>query len=181
MTRSGGFAFRNVEAVTDDALARAREMVGQELRIEQYNHEATFDSIRHYAFGIGDDNPLWCDEEYAAGTAYGVQLAPPLFLCSVIPSSVTPGFPGIQPLKVADKWPWHRPVRCGDRIVASARLTAVDIVQGRVGGRMAKEVGQISYRTVGGELLADVETYHLRVTRPDGGDSGLSYASQRER
>jgi acyl dehydratase len=173
--------FGHNSAITDRMVSDARALIGRELRVSQYNEFASFDTIRHYAFGIGDDNPLWCDEEYAAGTAFGVQLAPPLFLCSVIPSSVTPGFPGIQPLKVADKWTWYRPARCGDRIVASARLTAVDIVQGKVGGRMAKEVGEISYRTVGGELLADVETYHLRVTRPDGGDSGLSYASQEER
>ena len=27
--------------------------------------------IRHYAHGIGDDNPLWCDPDYAAGTRWG--------------------------------------------------------------------------------------------------------------
>ena len=29
-------------------------------------HEATRDNIRHYAHGIGDDNPLWTDPDYAA-------------------------------------------------------------------------------------------------------------------
>ena len=35
---------------------------------EPWCHEATRDNIRHYAHGIGDDNPLWCDPDYAAKT-----------------------------------------------------------------------------------------------------------------
>src|SRR3546814_20367924 len=36
--------------------------------VEPWNYEATRDGIRHYAHGIGDDNPLWCDPTYAAKT-----------------------------------------------------------------------------------------------------------------
>jgi hypothetical protein len=39
-------------------------------------------TIRHYAHGIGDDNPLWCDPEYAAKTKYGSIVALPSFLFS---------------------------------------------------------------------------------------------------
>jgi acyl dehydratase len=172
--------FQNNHAITDAMVEEVRALIGRDLRVAQYNEFASYDTIRHYAFGIGDDNPLWCDEEYASGTKYGTQLAPPLFLVSVIPSSVTPGFPGIQPLKVADHWTWYRPVRRGDRIRASAKLTAVDIVEGKIGGRMAKEWGEIVYKTTEGELLARVETEHLRVMRPDGQGDGLSYADQPE-
>ena len=35
---------------------------------EPWCYEATRDNIRHYAHGIGDDNPLWCDPGYAAKT-----------------------------------------------------------------------------------------------------------------
>jgi acyl dehydratase len=172
--------FKSNLTITNEMVEEARALIGRDLRVAQYNEFASYDTIRHYAFGIGDDNPLWCDEEYASKTKYGMQLAPPLFLCSVIPSSVTPGFPGIQPLKVADHWTWYRPVRRGDRIRASAKLTAVEIVEGRIAGRMAKEWGEIDYKTTGGEPLAHVETEHLRVMRPDGGDHGLSYADQPE-
>ena len=37
--------------------------------VEPWCYEATRDNIRHYAHGIGDDNPLWCDPAYAAGDA----------------------------------------------------------------------------------------------------------------
>ena len=48
----------------EDALAEARAMIGKEFRIEQWNYEASRDVIRHYAWGIGDDNPLWCDPAF---------------------------------------------------------------------------------------------------------------------
>ena len=39
--------------------------------VEPWCYEATRDNIRHYAHGIGDDNPLWCVPEYAAKTKFG--------------------------------------------------------------------------------------------------------------
>ena len=39
--------------------------------------EITRAAIRRFAYGIGDDNPLWVDEEYGKGTKYGSILAPP--------------------------------------------------------------------------------------------------------
>jgi acyl dehydratase len=65
-------------------------MIGQELRIEQYNHEATCDAIRHYAFEIGDDNPLWCDESYAAAGPFGTMVGPPTFFLSVFAPTLSP-------------------------------------------------------------------------------------------
>ena len=50
-----------------------------------YNKYATTDSIRHFAEGIGDDNPLWLDEDYAAKTRWGSVVAPPSFIWSCNP------------------------------------------------------------------------------------------------
>jgi len=36
--------------------------------LERWNYEATRDAIRHYARGIGDDNPLWTDPAYTEKT-----------------------------------------------------------------------------------------------------------------
>jgi acyl dehydratase len=170
--------FETNATITDEMVDEVRKLIGRDLRVSQYNEFAAYDTIRHYAFGIGDDNPLWCDEAYAATTQYGVQLAPPIFLCSIIPSSVTPGLPGIQPLKVGDKWTWYRPTRLGDRIRARAKLTGVEVVEGRTAGRMVKQLGEIEYETIDGEPLAKVETQHLRVMRQGAEGGGLSYAAQ---
>ncbi|HEX6311849.1 MAG TPA: MaoC family dehydratase N-terminal domain-containing protein, partial [Acidimicrobiia bacterium] len=45
--------------------------------LEPWCHEASRDGIRHYAHGIGDDNPLWCDPDYAAATRWAGPIAPP--------------------------------------------------------------------------------------------------------
>lgn len=42
--------------------------------------ETTKSTIRRYAYGIGDDNPLYIDEDYAKNTKYGCILAPPSFV-----------------------------------------------------------------------------------------------------
>ena len=57
--------------ITDDALDSLRRLIGVPIAdtVEPWCYEATRDNIRHYAHGIGDDNPLWCDPAYAAADA----------------------------------------------------------------------------------------------------------------
>ena len=49
--------------ITDEALEALRRLIGVPIAdtVEPWCYEATRDNIRHYAHGIGDDNPLWCD------------------------------------------------------------------------------------------------------------------------
>jgi len=64
-------------------IEKFREKVGLDwpyTRWTTWNEEATLDGIRHYAYGFGDDNPLWVDPEYAAGTRWGGVIAPPGYL-----------------------------------------------------------------------------------------------------
>jgi hypothetical protein len=51
--------------ITEQGLADLRTRIGVKITdtLEPWNHEATRDAIRHYAHGIGDDNPLWSDPE----------------------------------------------------------------------------------------------------------------------
>ena len=46
---------------------------------EPWNLIATPDAIRRYSICIGDDNPLYCNPEYAAKTRWGQTIAPPGF------------------------------------------------------------------------------------------------------
>ena len=59
--------------ITEAGLDDLRSRIGVKIEntIEPWNYEATRDAIRHYAHGIGDDNRLWCDPDYAAKTRYG--------------------------------------------------------------------------------------------------------------
>ena len=65
--------------INDETLAAAAELIGVPLRRDrmQWIETATRDAIRHFAWGIGDDNPLWLDPEYGATSPSGTTVAPP--------------------------------------------------------------------------------------------------------
>ena len=114
--------------ITDQGLDDLRRRIGVEITdtLEPWCHEATRDGIRHYAHGIGDDNPLWCDPAYAKGTSWGDVIAPPsfLFATSRIISGYVGGLPGVHAMWAGADWTWHLPVRRNDAITARAWLKA---------------------------------------------------------
>ena len=84
--------------IDDTGYDAVRGLDGTPIRVEQWNNEASWDSIRHYALGLGDDNPLFCDPGYAQGTPYGTILAPPTFPYTAFDGAVGAGLPGVQPI-----------------------------------------------------------------------------------
>ena len=73
---------RDFVGITDEGIDSLRRRIGVKIEdtIEPWCYEATRDNIRHYAHGIGDDNPLWCDPAYAKKTRFGDVIAPPSFI-----------------------------------------------------------------------------------------------------
>ena len=65
----------------DRMLSDMRALIGTELRTEAClnNEYATRLAILRFCEGIGDDNPLWTDAEYAAEGPHGTLVAPPSF------------------------------------------------------------------------------------------------------
>ncbi|MCA9510828.1 MAG: hypothetical protein R3E88_15190 [Myxococcota bacterium] len=65
--------------ITDEGVARLRARIGIAEPHPQPPHylRPNEDAFRHVAEAIGDDNPLWCDPGYAAGTRWGGPIAPP--------------------------------------------------------------------------------------------------------
>ena len=64
-------------AKIEDALVKQlRSRIGIDLRITQFNTEASQRSIERFVRAIGDDNPLWMDAHYTRNTRYGCIIAP---------------------------------------------------------------------------------------------------------
>jgi acyl dehydratase len=166
--------------IAERAVVEAREMIGVPLRIEQFCHEATLDTIRRYAYGIGDGNPLWCDEKYAAAGPHRGIVAPPTFLYSVFAGGVSPGLPGLQPIHAGSRWVWYRRVHRGERIIAEAKLTGIEQRPGRHVESMLIEHGEINYRSAQGDLLATNYSRVFRLPRRRSA-GGLNYEPQPER
>src|SRR2546422_553280 len=111
---------RQFARITDDALDALRRLIGVKITdtVEPWCTEAPRASVRHYAHGIGDDNPLWCNPEYAAGTRYSGIIAPPSFVFPLnrIFSGYVGGLPGVHAMWSGANTTWHRPFAVGDQI-----------------------------------------------------------------
>jgi acyl dehydratase len=161
------------------ALEEASALLGREVRVEQWNYEATRDTIRHYAWGIGDDNPLYCDPCYAAATRWGGIIAPPTFLYGVFDAVVAPGLPDIQWFYSGTDWTFHEPVRRNDEITARARLEDVREVSGKRVQRMIVQTGAVDYVNQHGRTVATALSHCFRIPR-SGAEGGLQYEPREE-
>jgi acyl dehydratase len=155
--------------LTDEGIAKFQEKVGVDwpyTRWTTWNEEATRDGIRHYAYGFGDDNPLYCDPAHAAGSRWDGIIAPPGFLEG---AGLTPQLPdapelrgrgrgalsGVHMFWAGDHTRYFNPVREGDRIWV--RRFYVDITakeRSNFAGRSAVSVRRRVYWNQHGELIA---------------------------
>lgn len=156
-----------------DDLEQAKALIGMPIRVELWNNEATRDTIRHYAWGIGDDNPLYCDPDYAAGTRWKTIIAPPTFFYGVFDAVVAPGLPDVHWFYAGADWTFFRPARRGDEFTVEARYSDARRVGGERVSRMILQTGTVDY-FAGGEKLASVKSHCFRVPRP-GAEGALQY------
>jgi acyl dehydratase len=168
--------FRSADVITDEEIEKVRQLIGVPLRLQQYNSEATLDTIRHFAQGAGDENPLWVDEDYAAAGPYGQIVGPPTFPYSIFAAGVTPGFGGLQVFFGTGTWTWKRPMRRNERVVASTKLVDMYEKSGRTVDRMLVQVAETTY-TVEDEVVATYISQALRVPRATTGQ-GLKYTAR---
>ena len=106
--------------------------------------DITTDAVRHFAWGVGDDNALWLDPDHGRHSTWSSALAPPCMLYAVHPAATSAR--GEDPLRSSGTtatWMWFDLVRHGDEISAHA---AHD--------------GEVHYRNQHGALVATV------ITRP---------------
>jgi acyl dehydratase len=171
--------------ITDRGLENLRSRIGVKITdtLEPWCHEATRDAIRHYAHGIGDDNPLWCDPAYAAGTRWGGIIAPPsfLFATSRIISGYVGGLPGVHAMWAGADWRWHLPVRRGDEITTEAWLTGLIEHETTFAGRSIQQVYHVDFKNQRGELVADAESWCFRTDRDLAREEGTKYAGVKAR
>lgn len=160
-------------ALWEGALAEARSLIGVELRRHdhRWNLEASPDAVRHFCWGIGDENPLFCDPGYGRGTRWGSGLAPGCFLYTIDSAVVAPKLRGIQWMYGGTRWEWYRPIRHRDAFTTSVKL--VDAVE-KSGGTARKfivQTGESLYRNQDGELVARAlgSTARTPRSRAEGG------------
>ncbi len=142
--------------ITEEGIASAAELIGQPLRRSrmQWIETATHDAIRHFAWGIGDDNPLWLDADYAAASPYRSIVGPPCMLYGVDSTIVAPKLPGVQWVYAGTDWTWFEPIRLDDQFTVEGRLVAQEEKSGRRFARWLLQTGEIRYTNQHGRLTS---------------------------
>lgn len=180
-----GATSRRFPSITDRGLDELRKRIGVRIEntLEPWCHEATRDNIRHYAHGIGDDNPLWCDPAYAANTRWGGIVALPsfLFATSRIISGYVGGLPGVHAMWAGAEWTWHAPVRRNDAISTSAWLKDLVVHETRFAGRAVQQIYHVDFYNQDGAMLAEADSWCFRTDRDIAREEGTKYQEVKAR
>jgi len=155
--------------ITEEGIAAAATLLGQPLRRDrmQWIECATRDAIRHFAWGVGDNNPLWLDRDYATASPWGGNLAPPCILYAVDSTIVAPKLPGVQWIYAGTDWTWFEPVRLGDCFRVEARLLRQESKTGRRFPRWVLQTGEVRYFNQHERLVATALGRCARTPRGD--------------
>lgn len=163
--------------MSDEAVAKLRSRLGKVMPIEKpYIRYVNGDSITHFARAIGDQNPLYVDEEYAESSVHGGLIAPPGIFYGVAWGSWDlrrgQGLPGVHGLHSGDHWQFFRPVRDGDKLRATKELIKADFKEGRMASRMLVQADEIRFYNQRDELVAIQTMPIFRMERGESKSTG---------
>ncbi|MFN0161447.1 MAG: MaoC family dehydratase, partial [Burkholderiales bacterium] len=165
--------------ITDEAVAEIRSRIGKPIKrvTAPFYREINVDASRNFANAIGDDNPLWVDEEYARRTRWGGVLAPPTILYSTenTVSGAVEGLPSVHAMFAGTDWRWYAPIRVGT--VMKTESTLKDMVEHktRFAGRSFQQIYHVKFYDQHGTLLADADSWCFRTERDTAREGGTKY------
>ena len=122
---------------------------------------ATGDAIRHFAWGIGDNNPLWIDRDHAAASPWGSLIAPPSFLYAVDETTVAPGHNNLRRVYQSVDWTFYDIVREGTDMKSEATLTEEDDSSGSL-----LQTGRVDFLDGNSRLVATAMATTMRTDAP---------------
>jgi len=156
----------NQGRMTAEGIQALRDKIGQPLRPRTiYNRSSAYDSVNHFCIGIGDDNPLWVDEDYGKGTALGVNLAPPSYFYSLSMTVVQLGLPGVHGFHVGTDWRFFRPVAHGERVALRTWMDAVEEKPSTMAGKKLAVYFSTVFHNGANEVLAHARSVTYRMER----------------
>jgi acyl dehydratase len=160
--------------ITEEALAQLRARIGVEWPLHAWNTTATKDAIWHFADGVGDDNPLWRDEEYAARTRYQSIIAPPTFLytCDSAGGGGGHGLPGVFALFGRDVWEWYQVIRVNDELDGMQKLVSADWKKSSFAGQMIEQLTEATIWNQENEIVGRKLTTNMRMERAGAREKG---------
>lgn len=149
------------ESILSEELRRA---IGYETAPVVFEIDKTL--IQRFVDAVGDENPLWQDEEKARKGLYGGITAPPSLLCAVLAVGTPPWEPiaNALPARALDgggEWEFFQPIRMGDKISVVNKLAEITERQGRY-GPMLLVTSEITWRNQRQEAVAKARSTVIR-------------------
>ena len=112
-------------------------------------------AIRKFAEAIGDEDPIYYDEQAAQAAGFKTIVAPPTFLCTFRAQEL-PDLKitfGRVRLNGGNEYEYYQPVYAGDTITVTAQYADVTERTGRT-GKMVFVFTDLTFRNQHGEVVA---------------------------
>lgn len=155
--------------ITDEMVAELRSRIGREFKTREEPNltEASKDAIRHWARAIGDLDPKWTDEVYAARTRFEGITAPPSLLYGFSTLSIgdRTGLPGIHSFFAGADHVWYRPIHRNDTISVTCVLKDVVEKTSNFSKRMFQQISEVTFTNQRGEVVARSWPWGMRTER----------------
>jgi acyl dehydratase len=178
-------AEQRFSVITDHSLSELRKLIDNPIEdsLEPWCYEASRDSVRHWAHGIGDDNPLWCEPDYAARTALGTVEAPPSFIFTLNRSfsGYVGGMAGVHAMFAGIDVTWHQRIRLGDQFTTKAWLKDLVEHETRFAGRSIQQIYRCEFYRQDNEMVAEGDSWCFRTERDTARERGTKYAEVKKK
>lgn len=132
--------------ITQESIERMRLRIGVRMpAVPAWYREAHHDTMRHFAWSFGDDNPLFGEPGYGASTRWGAIIAAPFYyanLAEPIADEITPemrqrtagALAGLHEFHASSEVWFYRPIYPGDTAVSARWVSDVQERASSFGG-----------------------------------------------
>jgi acyl dehydratase len=172
--------------LTDDDIERAKLLLGADLasREREYVTTASLDSIRNFALGCGNDNPLHVDPEYGETTRWGSVIAPTMMagiinkpllgdpMDAELKARTKSLFRGIHVFVSGGEWTFYRPIYPGDTIYSFKGEETLEVNPSEFAGRNVVQVRRDVKFNQRGEVVGVYRIIRILTERKTAVDKG---------
>lgn len=173
-------------SITDEDIQRAELLLNVDVasRDRQANQTATEDNIHMFAVGTGNDNPLFCDPEYAETTRWGSVVAPGMMIgvlnSPMMGDPIDPEikartkslFRGVHVFVSGSTWTWHRAVKPGDTIYSFGGDESQQVKHSEFSGRSVIRVRRDVKVNQNGDVVAVYRSLRVLSERKTAREKG---------
>ena len=172
--------------ITEEGLDDLRKRIGVKITdtVEPWNYEATRDAIRHYAHGIGDDNPLWSDPVYAEQDEVRLASSRCRASCSRPAASFRATAAVCPAFTPCGRAPTGRGTSTSCAATRSPREAHLkDLIEHktRFAGRAFQQIYHVDFFNQHGDKVAECDSWVFRTDRDEARERGTKYTEARGR